>query len=207
MTVVYDSTSRSDHSVGLVAISRHQGYWSHSPRRQFQSDPSQEFKAWLSNNLGQGASRLQRTPLSEQFTGHTAVLSRVDGHVAFVRGFVPNVLGYLQAFFGRGGRGHWQDDYAMLSDPTAISFEIPVTRTEAQGFQTWFNNSSGAINVYALRNGNASSTFNCVLGATTVLVNYLTEVDGDYSPYVRQLLTVNDSMQGHLMQGMTSGFQ
>lgn len=142
----------------------------------------------------------------EQFTGHTAVMARVAGRVEFVRGLVPNVSGYLWAFFGQGGGGHWQNDLAMLSDPTCVSFEVPVPEAEARAFPLWFNNASSAINVYALRNGNAHSSFNCVLGAVTVMVNYLVESGSDQSAYVQQLLKVQDSLQGHVMRDITSGF-
>lgn len=206
MAVLINSTLETDHTVGIVAISRHQGAWSHTPNRQFEQHPNENFQHWLQQNLGQGASRLARTPLVEQFTGHTAVISRVAGQVQFVRGFVPNISGFLWAFFGSGGGGHWQNDLAMLSDPTCVSFEIPVTQDQAQNFQNWFNAASGVINVYSLQRGNANTTFNCVLAAVTVLVNYLTSFDG-HEGYVEQLLTVNDSTQGHLMQGITGGFQ
>ena len=208
MTVCLDSETASDHAIGIVAMSKHQGFWSHAPQRPFVNQVGAPFSEWLALNLGQGSSRLCRTPLTEQFTGHTAVMSRVAGHVQFVRGFVPvpSVRGYIKAFFGRGGDGHWQNDIVMLSDPTCISFEVPVKRNQAEGFSNWFNTSSTAINVYALKNGNAIGSFNCVLGAVTVLANYLVEL-GDYSEYVEQLLSVQDSMQGHLMQGISGGFQ
>jgi hypothetical protein len=205
MTVLLNSTSTSDHAIGITAMSKHQGFWSHSPQRPFENQVG-DFGKWLADNLGQGSSRLCRTPLTEQFTGHTAVMSRVAGHVTFVKGFVPNVSGYLYAFFGRGGGGHWQNDIGMLGDPTCISFEVPVTQNQANGFSDWFNTSSTVINVYALKKGNAIDSFNCVLGAVTVLVNYLDELGG-YSGYVEQLLSVTDSMQGHLMQGISGGFQ
>ena len=206
MTVVLNTSTSSDHTVGLVAMSKHQGAWSHSPRQKLQEEPSAAFRRWLQANLGQGASRLQRKPLVEQMTGHTAVMSRVAGQVQFVRGFVPNVSGYVKAFFGKGGGGHWQNDLAMLADPTCICFAIPVTLKQAQNFQGWFNGASSAINVYSLRRGNASDTFNCVLGAVTVLTNYLVECGG-HEPYVEQLLQVNSSAQGGLMQKISGGFQ
>jgi hypothetical protein len=207
MTVVLNSGVASDHTVGIMAASRHQGWWWHTPDLQLANDDLPEaFQDWLAHSLGIGASRLERTPIQEQFTGHTAVLSRVDGEVQFARGFVPNVLGYIWAFFGAGGAGHWQDDLALLRDPTAVSFEVPVTRPQADDFPAWFRESSGVINVYALRRGNAHDSFNCVLGAVTVLINYLTELGG-YDAYVEQLQTVGDSSQGHLLRGIMGGFQ
>jgi hypothetical protein len=205
MTVVFDSGVASDHTVGIFAASRHQGLWSHNPDLPLASPPG-GFRGWLAANLGIGASRLSRTPIHEQFTGHTAVLSRVAGQVQFARGFVPKVVGYIQAFLGSGGAGHWQDDLALLGDPTAISFEVPVTRQQAEAFPRWFQASSGAINCYALRRGNAHDSFNCVLGAVTVLMNYLTELGG-YEAYVEQLQKVGDSSQGHLIRNIMGGFQ
>lgn len=205
MTVVANNGNPNDHSVGLVAVSRHQGWMWHTPDIPLQAAPDQGFGAWLGANLGVGAARWQRGP--QQFTGHTAVLARVGGVVTFVRGFVPNRLGIPGALlFGAGVGGHWQDDAGMLADPTAVSFEVPVTQPQAGGFQAWFLGRAAAFTTYSLRGGNALDTFNCVLAAVTTLVNYLLDLGG-CEPYVQQLMAVNTSGQGAFMRLMYGGFQ
>ncbi|MEA9564525.1 MULTISPECIES: hypothetical protein [unclassified Xanthomonas] len=207
MTVLLNSMSGQDNSVGIVGMSRHQGWWNHSPNMRYEVNPDRGLITWTEQNLGIGSSRLSRSPLLEQFTGHTAVISRVGGQVQLARGLVPNVTGYPWAFFGEGGGGHWQDDIAMLSDPTCISFEIPVTAEDAENFPQWFDVASSQINVYALRSGDGFNSFNCVLASLTILINYLLDSTNDYSSYVSQLTKVEDSLQGHLMQNMMDGFQ
>src|ERR1700674_2009353 len=134
MTVLANSGRASDNAVGLAAISRHQGVWGHDPDLRLDIAPDDGFQDWLQNNLGVGASRLARRPLTEQFTGHTAVFSRVAGQVQFASGFVPNITEYAGALLGAGGGGHWKNDLPMLDDPTCASFEIPVTPAQAAGF-------------------------------------------------------------------------
>lgn len=206
MAVVTDSGNPLDNCVGIAAISRHQGWWSHNPSVQLVAPDGNEFQDWLRDNLGIGVSRLARRPLTGQVTGHTAVFSRVGGRVTFVRGFVPNFWGYLWAFLGAGGGGHWQNDAAMLADPTCVSFEIPVDEYASEIFEAWFGNHAAGVAVYSLSRGDAKGTFNCVLGAVTLLVNFLVEVHGPPA-YIEQLLTVNSSLQGHLIRRINGGFQ
>ncbi len=206
MAVVIDSGNALDNCVGLAAISRHQGWWSHNPNVQLVAPADNAFRDWLRDNLGSGVSRLARRPLTEQITGHTAVFSRVHGRVTFVRGFVPNFWGYLWAFFGAGGGGHWQDDAAMLADPTCVSFEIPVGEVASEIFADWFRNHAADVAVYSLSRGDAKGTFNCVLGAVTLLVNFLDDIQGPPA-YIQQLLTVNSSLQGHLIRRINGGLQ
>lgn len=206
MTVIVDLMSEQTNSVGIAGISRHQGRWRHRPDMRYEVDPDPTLIAWTEQNMGIGSSRLSRSPLLQQFTGHTAVLSRLRGRVQFVRGLVPNVSGYPWAFFGQGGGGHWQDDSAMLDDPTCVSFEIPVTEEDAGNFPRWFRAVASEINVFALKNGDGFNSFNCVLASLTLLINYLLESENDYSSYVIQLTKVRDSLQGHLMQNIMGGF-
>ncbi|MDR0704903.1 MAG: hypothetical protein LBF88_07935, partial [Planctomycetaceae bacterium] len=79
-------TNPQDNTIGLVGISKHQAdwhhwFWFHQPHPVYVEG---------ARNIGAGAGRFQRTPLKQQFTGHTAVMSRVGGRVRIVRGFVPD---------------------------------------------------------------------------------------------------------------------
>lgn len=194
-----NTNNNNDHSVGIIAISKHQGLWNHQPNTNFVNQPD--------NPLGLGASRWSRFPLLEQFTGHTAVVSRVSGQVNFARGFVPKIQGYVGAFLGNGGAGTWQDDIHMTCDPTCIGFEIPTSQAEAAQFANWFRLSAPQIDTYSLRGGNASDTFNCVLAAATVMINYLLTLNNSaYEPYIEQLCKIDSSGQGPLMRKMMGGF-
>ena len=206
MTVQQNSGSANDHSIGLIAMSKHQGLWRHTPNVPYSTAPDANFQTWLANNLGIGATRWQRTPMTEQFTGHTAVMTRVAGIATFARGFVPRIVGYPGAFLGNGGVGTWQDDIGMISDPTCISFEVPLRQANhATGFPAWFQANQDQINIYSLTGGNANNSFNCVLAAVTSMINYLLDLGG-YEGYVEQLCTINSSGQGPLMRKMMSGF-
>lgn len=206
MTFERDTHVPTDNGIGLIAISRHQGFWYHTPNSPFLNQPN--------NPLGVGTSRWNRYPLVEQLTGHTAVFSRVGGVLNFARGFVPRWYGYIGAFLGSGGAGTWQDDIHMTNDPTCIGFEIPVTAAEATQFTNWFLLNSPTIDTYSLTGGNAvgggnaAPTFNCVLAATTILVNYFADLNNPvYRPYIEQLLTIDSSGQGPLMRRIFGGFQ
>jgi len=205
MAVVLNNGNLDDHSVGIVAISRHQGWWRHAPDIPWEIAPDEDFDEWAGGNLGIGATRWQRGV--QQFTGHTAVLARTAGAVGFVRGFVPNLLGVPGALlFGFTANGHWQDDAPMLGDPTAVSYEIGVTQAQANGFPAWFQGRAAGIGAYSLRGGDALDSFNCVLAAVTVLANFLLDLGG-YEPYVEQLMAVHSSGQGAFMRLLYGGFR
>lgn len=201
-----DTHIATDNGIGLIAMSKHQGLWYHTPNSPFVNQPD--------NPLGVGTSRWNRYPLVEQFTGHTAVFSRVNGVVNFARGFVPRWYGYIGAFLGNGGAGTWQDDIHMTNDPTCIGLEIPTTQVEATQFTNWFQLNAPQIDTYSLRGGNAvgaintAPTFNCVLAAATILLNYLLDTNNPlHAPYIERLSTISSSGQGPLMRQIMGGFQ
>lgn len=192
---------RHIHGIGLIATSRHQGIWHHQPNVNA-FVPGQ----YTNQVAGVNTTRWGRTPLIQQFTGHTAVFSRVNGNIVFARGFVPRWYGYLGAFLGQGGSGTWQDDIHMTRDPTCIGFEIPTNYFDARRFDTWFRTKASQINTYSLQRGNAFRTFNCVLAAATVLISYLLDTNNiTYQPYIDQLAHIDSSNQGMLMRRIMQG--
>ena len=89
MTVVLNSGSNADFSIGLIATSRHQSgsympWAQHQPRMDWvvapQGGPALDY---IRNNLGYESTRYSRTYFnalsSEQWTGHTALFVRVQG--------------------------------------------------------------------------------------------------------------------------------
>ncbi len=206
MTVVQNSGRQSDNSIGLIAISKHQGLFRHNPTINF--EPGAGGAAVLPL-LGVGATRLQRTPLIEQLTGHTAIISRVNGQIHFARGFVPNgIIGSLRAvIFGNNVNGQWQNDIGMIRDPTCISYEIPVTWEQADGFEQWFTINCIRLDRYQLRRSDGFDSFNCVIAAVTFLIDYLLRLDeGDYHGYVEQLVNIAGPGQGPLIRSIMGGF-
>lgn len=206
MAVMQDSGKQSDNSIGLIAISKHQGFFRHNPRINFEPGVG---GAAILPQLGLGATRLQRTPLIEQFTGHTAIISRVNGQINFARGFVPNgIIGSLRAvIFGSNVHGRWQNDIGMIRDPTCISYEIPVTWAQADGFEQWFTINHIRLDRYQLRDSNGFDSFNCVIAAVTFLIDYLLRLDEVYyQGYVEQLVSIAGPGQGPLIRSIMGGF-
>jgi hypothetical protein len=205
MTVSINNGNIHDHTVGFVAASKHQtgwGFlgWRHRPPLLAPMHPI------IQQQIGYNSTRWDRTPLVQQFTGHTAIMSRVAGNVNFVRGFSPD--GFLRScamLFGCSVAGVWHNDIPMLSDPTCISYEIPVTNIFAQNFNAWSLQQSLQLNTYSLRTSDGFNSFNCVIASIIMLVNYLM-TDGLYYNYAVNIIeNLQGSKQGDLIQRVLNG--
>src|SRR6185312_7503330 len=135
MAVLLNNGNLNDHAIGLVAVSSWQGWLNHQPRQTEIEQP------------GYGVSNLSR--LWSTFTwsspksafgytknGHTALVARENGQITHVVGFNPNsfmLAGILQTLQGNNivVQGLWYDDTPMVHDPTAISYEINVSKAQA----------------------------------------------------------------------------
>ncbi|MDR2439610.1 MAG: hypothetical protein LBE12_09620 [Planctomycetaceae bacterium] len=207
MTVSINNGNINDHTVGFVAASKHQtgwGFlgWRHHPHLPLLAP----IPLIIQQQIGYDSTRWNRTPLLQQFTGHTAIMSRVAGNVNFVRGFSPD--GILRSFamlFGCSVAGVWHNDIPMLGDPTCISYEIPVTNIFAQNFDAWSLQRSLQLNTYSLRTSDGLNSFNCVIASITMLVNYLM-TNGLYHNYaIRIAENLQGSRQGDLIQRVLDG--
>ncbi|MDR0611035.1 MAG: hypothetical protein LBG58_13065 [Planctomycetaceae bacterium] len=213
MAIPFNTNILNDNTVGLVGISSHQAgwrdlFWFHNPHPVYVEGP---------RNIGTGAGRLQRSPLMQQFTGHTAVMSRLQGQINFVRGFVP--YGFVATMsmlthwalpilpWGREVAGHWQNDLAMAGDPTCASIEIQVGQGIANGFQNWVFNHENSINRYSLQDSDAIGSFNCVAAAETLLLDFLYGnqiVTANISDFENILFYYGNVSQGSLMRMIVS---
>jgi hypothetical protein len=201
-------TNPYDNTIGLVGISKHQGILRHT---------SHPIYIEGQRDIGNGAWRHQRTPLMQQFTGHTAVMSRVGGRVRIVRGFVPDgVIATVsmlthwalpRLLWGREVAGHWQDDLAILADPTCVSVEIQVDREIANAFRDWIFDHEDSINRYSLQDSDAIGSFNCVAAAETMLLDFLYSnqiISQNILDFENILLYYGDVRQGTFMQMVIS---
>jgi hypothetical protein len=185
MTVIAYSGNAGDHTIGLIACSRHQSgnyfpWAQHKPRMDFvvavNGGPAIDY---LRRELGYEATRYSRTYFkfweSEQWTGHTALFMRRGGQAAFAQGWVPvkAVTNYAYALVAGGEvPGEWQDDLQMIDDTTCVSLEFPVTQGQADGLvDYWTDIARGNFNTYCysvLGQGRC----NCVWASSTALRDY-----------------------------------
>jgi hypothetical protein len=231
MAVLLNNLNGNDHAVGLVAVSSWQGWLRHTPR---QSDIEQP---------GYGVSNLTR--FFSTFTwsspkaafgytknGHTAMISREAGQITHVVGFNPDsflLAGILQIIQGNNivVQGLWYDDEAMVNDPTAVSYEINVTRPQAQAFGNLIaglvdrsdlgpNSPPNTNYYYSFRPAVTEPRTDGIVGncgnmALLILCQYLQEIG--QTRYVNMLVEwVNQNQntlnfgQGPMMGSITSGF-
>jgi hypothetical protein len=212
MTVQQYSGHANDHTLGLIATSKHQSNWrgQHKPRMDWVSDPAHlgvdeggpEFQQYLQSRLGFDSNRLVRG--STQFTGHTALLIRWMGNVRWSKGFVPQpgVSTYYQALIAGGECvGMWRDDRAMIRDPTCISVEFKVPPYLFPEFIRYWESVKDDYTHYSFQVG-AHGHCNCVWAAVEVLRGFATQKG---LPFVDRLGKVQDPKQGHMMQMIMSG--
>jgi hypothetical protein len=140
MTITTTNGNAGDHAVGLAAVSSWQGWLRHEPRRSEFQQPG-----YGASNFGRFFSTFSWNSPKSAFgyfkNGHTALLVRIRGEVTHIVGFNPDsylLAGILQTIQGNDitVKGLWYDDMAMARDPTAISYEVNVSLTEAQAFDT-----------------------------------------------------------------------
>jgi hypothetical protein len=214
MTVIAYSGSATGNAIGLIACSRHQssGYLpgsQHRPRMDFvnpvNGGPAVDY---LRREMGYESSRSARTYWqfwnSEQWTGHTAVFVRLRGQAAWARGWVPqpSLLNYAGMLFGSEVPGHWQDDLAMIDDPTSISVEYDVSELTARSLIGYWESVRNQFTQYCFT-VQGPGRCNCVWAATTVLRDYanfkgLTQIAAG-------LQKVQDCAQGKLMNQIAGG--
>ncbi|MBU6955156.1 hypothetical protein [Hahella sp. HN01] len=231
MTVQANNGNNQDYSVGLVAVSSWQGWLRHTPRRL---NVQQE---------GAGASNLYRlwSTFSWQSpkgcvgyfkNGHTALVVRQGGVVTHVVGFNPEsylLAGLLQTTRGNNitVRGLWYDDFAMIQDPTAISYEINVTQNQAQDFDGLITSLIGRSDLgphspsdtpyfYSFRPADMEArvsglTGNCGNMALVILCQFLYDWrKGEYVEMFRSWVNQNRNTrnfgQGPLMGAITQSF-
>lgn len=209
--IARNTNNQNDHTIGIVGISSHQCSW-----YQWHHHTTPIYNEG-NRDVGNGAGRFARVPFFEQFSGHTAVMSRQAGQVDFVRGFVPDgvvattsmVLKWIIPIlpFGSNVAGHWQDDDAIIADPTCVSIEINTTAQIAASFRQWVFAHEHSINRYSLKNADGLRSFNCVAAAETMLLNFL-HANNILPPNVVDfetiLLTYASAKQGALMATIIS---
>lgn len=143
-----------NHAIGLVGVSSTPGWLESIGRivagRAHAGDTTPG--SWRVARVFLSASQWNAQQLYEAYavtySGHTAMLARVDGRVAAVVGWNPNVeiLRDILSFARMTEmvrmamrqsvcvQGRWFDDRKMIEDPTAVSFEIPVPKEIAATF-------------------------------------------------------------------------
>ena len=231
MAVLPYSGNTGDHAIGLVAVSSWQGWLTHQPRSTGNEQP------------GYGASNLSR--LYSTFTwsspksafgyfknGHTALCVRQAGTLTHVVGFNPNsffLAGLLQSLRGNDitVQGLWYDDMAMIHDPTAIGYEMNVSREQAASFAQLIGSLVGRSDLgphgsaessyyYSFRPANTEASVNGIVGncgnmALIILCQFLQEAGkGDYVSMFIQWVNHNQNTknfgQGPMMGSINSGF-
>ena len=231
MAVMLNNGNTSDNAIGLVAVSSWQGWLNHTPNTKNQEP-----------GPGYGVSNLSR--LYSTFTwsspksafgytknGHTALLARRGGSIIQVVGFNPNsffLAGLLQTLKGNDitVQGLWYDDVAMINDPTAISYEINVSPTEAQNFGQLIgslvgrsdlgSNSPNSNYFYSFRPANTEGTTDGIVGncgnmALLILNQFLYEIGkANYAELFLKWINTNQNTrnfgQGPMMGAIGGGF-
>lgn len=215
MTVVLNSGSNADFSIGLIATSRHQSgsympWAQHQPRMDWvvapQGGPALDY---IRNNLGYESTRYSRTYFnalsSEQWTGHTALFVRVQGQAAWARGWVPQagVRNYAQSLIGGGEvAGEWQDDLQMIDDPTCISLEYTVRALDPLKLMEYYEDHKTDYTTYCFRTLGPGRC-NCAWGAVSMLRSFA--VANGFNTINNALARVIVPTQGSLMNQIAGG--
>lgn len=181
MSVIEFSGNVGTHTIGLIACSRHQSTsmapWAkHQPKMDFinpvNGGPAVDY---LRRELGYESTRYARTYFrfwqSEQMTGHTALFARVKGQAAWARGWVPqpSASNWATALINGGEvPGEWQDDLAMINDPTCISLEYDVGALDPLRLMEYWDDKKTDFTHYAFT-VNGIGRCNCVWAAVTTL--------------------------------------
>ena len=213
MAVQQFSGKVDDHTLGLIATSKHQpGNWygQHKPRMDWISDPANlgpdeggpEFQTYLQTQLGFDSYRWQRG--SPQFTGHTALFVRYKGNANWAKGWVPQpgLTSYYQALWAGGEcPGMWRDDLFMLKDPTCVSIEFKAGPDRLADFIRYWKSVEDDYTHYSFQVG-AAGHCNCVWAAVKVLEGFAIARG---LPFAQRLAKVQDPKQGHMMQMILGG--